>query len=116
MRTPLLRLIRLYQVAVSPSLGVACRHQPTCSHYAYEAVERYGAFRGTRLALARVWRCRPGGGSGYDPVPDTEPHTAHDTHDPEVDHATATTDTTPTSELDDPLSSHQPPRPDASLH
>lgn len=109
----LLRLIRLYQAAISPGLGVACRHQPTCSHYAYEAVEHYGALRGTRLTLARLWRCRPGGGSGYDPVPDTEPHT---THDPEVDHSPATTTSTAPSDELEPLPTPQPTRRDASLH
>lgn len=74
MRAVLLRLIRLYQVLVSPALGVACRYEPTCSHYAYEAIERHGAWRGTRLAASRLGRCRPGGGSGYDPVPDTDLH------------------------------------------
>lgn len=74
MRTALLRLIRLYQVIVSPALGMACRYEPTCSHYAYEAIERHGAWRGARLAASRLGRCRPGGGGGYDPVPDTDLH------------------------------------------
>jgi hypothetical protein len=74
MTAVLLRLIRLYQVLVSPALGVACRYEPTCSHYAYEAIERHGAWRGTRLAASRLGRCRPGGDSGYDPVPDTDLH------------------------------------------
>jgi|GEM_PF-1069971 len=72
MRFVLLRLIRLYQMLVSPALGIACRYEPTCSHYAYEAVERHGAWRGVRLAATRLGRCRPGGGGGYDPVPDTD--------------------------------------------
>lgn len=74
MRRALLRLIRIYQALVSPSLGVACRYEPTCSHYAYEAIERHGAWRGARLAASRLSRCRPGGGGGYDPVPDTDIH------------------------------------------
>lgn len=78
MRRVLLRLIRIYQALVSPSLGVACRYEPTCSHYSYEAIERHGAWRGIRLTLSRLSRCRPGGGGGYDPVPDTDPDT--DTH------------------------------------
>jgi putative membrane protein insertion efficiency factor len=75
MRFALLRLIRLYQATISPALGVACRYEPSCSHYAYEAIERHGAWRGVRLAAGRLGRCRPGGGSGYDPVPDTDPDT-----------------------------------------
>ncbi len=69
MRTFLLRAIRLYQGFISPNLGVACRYEPTCSHYAYESIERHGAWRGVRLAAGRLARCRPGGGNGYDPVP-----------------------------------------------
>jgi putative membrane protein insertion efficiency factor len=65
-----LQLIRIYQHTVSPSLGNVCRFQPTCSHYAYEAIERHGLLRGGGLALRRLGRCRPFGRSGYDPVPD----------------------------------------------
>ncbi len=72
MRRALLALIRLYQRGVSPALGVACRFEPTCSHYAYEAIDRHGAARGTWLALRRLARCRPGGSEGYDPVPDAD--------------------------------------------
>jgi putative membrane protein insertion efficiency factor len=46
-----------------------CRFQPTCSAYALEALEKHGAIRGSWLALRRILRCHPGGGSGYDPVP-----------------------------------------------
>jgi len=81
MRIVLLRSIRLYQAIISPALGVACRYEPTCSHYAYEAIERHGAWRGVRLAARRLARCRPGGGGGYDPVPDTDHHTSNDTQD-----------------------------------
>ncbi|MCK9486725.1 MAG: membrane protein insertion efficiency factor YidD [Dehalococcoidia bacterium] len=52
-------------------MGVACRYEPSCSHYAYESIERHGAWRGLRLGLGRLARCRPGGGSGFDPVPET---------------------------------------------
>ncbi|HZW59721.1 MAG TPA: membrane protein insertion efficiency factor YidD, partial [Woeseiaceae bacterium] len=52
-------------------LGANCRFQPTCSAYAAEALRRYGAFRGGALALRRVSRCHPWGGSGYDPLPET---------------------------------------------
>ena len=74
MRRLLLGLIRLYQVVISPILAPRCRFVPSCSEYAAEAVQRFGAVRGLRLALARILRCRPGGGWGYDPVPEKEKH------------------------------------------
>lgn len=61
--------LRFYQQAVSPWLGPACRYEPSCSQYAIEAIERYGAWRGGWLALRRIGRCHPLGGFGYDPVP-----------------------------------------------
>ena len=64
-----LNTIYAYQRHVSPSLGTLCRYEPTCSHYAAEAIERYGFVRGAFMALRRLARCRPLGGSGYDPVP-----------------------------------------------
>jgi putative membrane protein insertion efficiency factor len=66
---PLLWLIRLYQVIISPVLPSACRFEPTCSHYGYEAIRKYGALKGGWLAMRRIGRCNPWGGSGYDPVP-----------------------------------------------
>lgn len=63
-------LIWLYRMLVSPVLGVHCRYEPSCALYAQEAVRRHGALRGTYLALRRVLRCHPWGGSGWDPVPD----------------------------------------------
>ena len=65
----LLILIRFYRRAISPGLPPSCRFTPTCSAYAEEAVTRYGAARGGWLALRRLLRCHPFGGSGYDPVP-----------------------------------------------
>jgi uncharacterized protein len=65
----ILGLIRVYQSTLGPALPPACRYQPTCSHYAYTAIERYGIVRGGWLTLRRVVRCQPFGGSGYDPVP-----------------------------------------------
>ncbi|GIV26219.1 MAG: putative membrane protein insertion efficiency factor [Bacteroidia bacterium] len=62
-------LIRLYQLVLSPVLPNACRFTPTCSQYTLEAVKKYGFFKGLWLGLKRISRCRPGGGSGYDPVP-----------------------------------------------
>jgi uncharacterized protein len=64
----LIALIRGYQYCLSPWLGGQCRFVPTCSQYALEAVSRYGVLRGSWLTLKRLGRCRPGGGSGYDPV------------------------------------------------
>lgn len=71
-RTLLLVLIRFYRLAISPLFPPRCRYTPTCSQYAMEAVRRYGAFKGGLLAAKRICRCHPWGGSGYDPVPDTE--------------------------------------------
>jgi len=65
-----LLLIHFYQRAVSPGLGRVCRFEPSCSHYTYEAIERLGLFRGVWLGVRRLLRCRPFGGSGYDPVPE----------------------------------------------
>jgi uncharacterized protein len=64
-----LGLIRIYQSTVGPALPPSCRYQPTCSHYAYQAIERYGLLRGGWLAIKRIARCQPFGGHGYDPVP-----------------------------------------------
>ena len=64
-----LGLIRLYQRYLSPSLPAACRFQPTCSHYGYEAIERHGVARGSWLTLWRLIRCNPINRGGYDPVP-----------------------------------------------
>ena len=61
--------IRLYQKLISPLLGSNCRFQPTCSHYAIGAIEEWGIFKGGWLALKRIFRCHPWGGSGYDPWP-----------------------------------------------
>ncbi len=73
MRTLVLLLLRGYQRALSPALhalGVsACRHTPSCSHYAIEAVACHGVVRGLALAARRVARCHPFGSSGFDPVP-----------------------------------------------
>ena len=67
-----LALVRGYQRLFSPILGCRCRYFPTCSDYAYEAVERHGLVRGSWLAVRRLGRCNPVGGHGYDPVPETK--------------------------------------------
>ena len=61
--------IRFYQLSISPMLPQSCRYTPTCSQYAIEALRKHGALRGGWLALKRILRCHPWGGSGYDPVP-----------------------------------------------
>ena len=62
-------LIRAYQLVISPLLQPSCRFEPSCSHYAQEAIATHGAARGLFLTLHRLLRCHPWGGSGYDPVP-----------------------------------------------
>lgn len=69
---PLRALVWLYRYTISPWLGNNCRYEPSCSAYALEALRRYGAFRGTWLAVKRIGRCHPWGGSGFDPVPGKE--------------------------------------------
>lgn len=62
-------LIRGYRVLISPLFPPTCRFHPTCSQYAIDAIERYGAWRGSLLAVRRVLRCHPWHPGGYDPVP-----------------------------------------------
>jgi len=69
MRAFVILLIRLYQRVLAPFTRGACRHLPSCSEYAIEALARHGTLRGTYLAARRVMRCHPLGSSGYDPVP-----------------------------------------------
>jgi putative membrane protein insertion efficiency factor len=64
-------LIQLYRWFISPLLGPRCRHMPSCSEYAAEAIERHGPWRGGWLALSRICRCHPWGSHGFDPVPGT---------------------------------------------
>ena len=72
--SPLARLValpvRAYRLFLSPWVGRNCRYDPTCSAYALEALEKHGAVRGTWLAIRRIARCHPWGGSGVDDVPD----------------------------------------------
>ncbi len=71
---PFRGLIRLYQWFLSPLLGAPCRHWPSCSHYALEALETHGALKGGWLATLRILRCNPFGSWGYDPVPPARHH------------------------------------------
>ena len=61
--------IRFYQKFISPLTPATCRFTPTCSHYAIQAIRKHGPFKGLALAMWRILRCNPWGGSGYDPVP-----------------------------------------------
>ena len=74
MKSLLLAAVRGYQYLLRPLLGANCRFYPSCSDYARQAIERHGAYRGTRLALRRVGRCHPWHPGGYDPVPDVREH------------------------------------------
>lgn len=69
MRSIALLLIRAYQFLAPPPVRAACRHVPSCSNYAAEAIQLHGTLRGVWLAARRVLRCHPFGSSGYDPVP-----------------------------------------------
>lgn len=80
-------LVRGYQLVVSPYVPSSCRYTPTCSRYAIQALHRYGAVKGTVLAVWRVLRCNPWGGHGYDPprwfgeaVPERPSSAPHEHH------------------------------------
>ena len=62
--------VRLYRLVISPLIGSNCRYHPTCSSYTLEALEKHGAIKGGRLAVKRILKCHPLGGSGIDNVPD----------------------------------------------
>ena len=84
MRKLLLILIKGYRLVISPWLGNHCRFTPTCSEYAFTAVERYGALKGGWLAVRRLGCCHPWHAGGHDPVPDqihsTKQQSAKHTH------------------------------------
>ncbi|MDA9335195.1 membrane protein insertion efficiency factor YidD [Flavobacteriaceae bacterium] len=66
---PFLFIIKIYQNLISPLTPSTCRFQPTCSHYAKDALQSHGLLKGSYLSLKRILRCHPWGGSGQDPVP-----------------------------------------------
>jgi putative membrane protein insertion efficiency factor len=66
---PLIILIKIYQVLISPLIPPSCRFTPTCSQYTLEALKKYGILKGSWLGFRRIIKCHPWGGSGYDPVP-----------------------------------------------
>lgn len=68
-RGALVLVLRFYQAVLSPLIPAACRFEPTCSQYAIEAIQKHGPWRGVRLTAVRLFRCRPGGHGGHDPVP-----------------------------------------------
>ena len=70
----LVRLIKIYQKFLSPILGQNCRFHPTCSQYAIEALDVHGTAKGTYLAVKRILKCNPWGGSGIDYVPGGNKH------------------------------------------
>ena len=67
--SPFVFLIKLYQKIISPSLGVNCRFNPTCSNYAIESLKKHGIFKGLYYSIIRISKCHPWGKSGDDPVP-----------------------------------------------
>ncbi|MFN7540384.1 MAG: membrane protein insertion efficiency factor YidD [Bacteroidota bacterium] len=67
---PFIALVKVYQYGISPLMGPKCRYTPTCSQYTVTALQRHGLFKGGWLAIKRISSCRPGGGEGYDPVPE----------------------------------------------
>ena len=69
---PMLGLVWLYRMAISPWLGNNCRYDPSCSEYAMDALRIHGAFHGSWLTAKRIGRCHPWGSSGYDPVPEKQ--------------------------------------------
>ena len=71
-------MVRAYQLMLSWLVVGSCRHIPSCSSYAIEAIERHGAIRGSLLSARRLLKCRPGGSYGYDPVPEPSSHNQFD--------------------------------------
>jgi hypothetical protein len=77
---PFLLLIKGYQYFLSPFIGTQCRFHPSCSNYAYQAIETHGLFKGLVLTIMRVLRCNPWAKGGLDPVPPCHCSTENITH------------------------------------
>ena len=71
MKRLLVKLVKFYQLSISPLKAPCCKYYPTCSNYAIEAIERFGAFKGFFMAIYRILRCNPFSKGGYDPVPES---------------------------------------------
>lgn len=95
MRKLLLLPIRFYQYAISPMMASHCRHYPTCSQYALEAINHHGAVKGLFLASGRLLRCHPWAEGGYDPVPGVSGYSpeASEKFCGHADHSSTTTQT-----------------------
>ncbi|MFP3976760.1 membrane protein insertion efficiency factor YidD [Marinobacter sp. KMM 10035] len=95
MRTLLLFPIRFYQYAISPLMASHCRHYPTCSQYAMEAISHHGSLKGLYLSMKRLLKCHPWAEGGYDPVPGTVNAESEETISccPQADHSPITTQT-----------------------
>ena len=65
----IIKIIRLYQIILSPLIGSNCRYSPTCSTYTIESLKKHGLIKGSKLSIKRILSCHPFGNSGYDPVP-----------------------------------------------
>ena len=65
----IVKIIRLYQLVISPLMGSNCRYSPTCSTYSIESFKKHGLLKGWKLSIKRILSCHPFGNSGYDPVP-----------------------------------------------
>lgn len=66
----LIGMVKVYQLMISPLYLSPCRFLPSCSHYTVQAIQLHGSIKGGCMSLKRILKCRPGGGQGYDPVPE----------------------------------------------
>lgn len=119
MRWLLIRLVRFYQIVISPFLPPSCRFEPSCSNYAIEAIQTHGALKGSWMALQRIGRCNPFCEGGYDPVPEAKSASGISSprrcHDHPVNYGPTDTDKepTPVSSVDQALSdAHESVHPD----
>lgn len=74
----IIKLVRFYQLFISPLIGPRCRFYPTCSHYTIEAIQMHGILKGGWLAIKRIGKCHPGNPGGVDPVPPCSCHSGHE--------------------------------------
>ncbi len=97
MRAPFLALIWVYQRVISPWTSSSCRYYPSCSAYAYQAIETHGVLRGGWLGIRRILRCHPWAAGGPDPVPGTEPLAVGDSMTDDAPAAAASLPAPPTA-------------------